>query len=349
MKLSKKTEQILNFLREWQSEEHLYNLQLVYGAEIYDELEVVPFLTWWDVDLNQYFKDSFLTFANDGGGECTAFWEYEELQGEQPIIRYPACTDEPLYLAASLNDWVCYMIYNMNFYEDFPDNSPSDEELEELQDWYDKELDSLEDVRNLLKKERAEFKERALKVINFISEEEIEENMKKHPNFLNRYKAYAMKSFEIYMDKEVKDSDSFVTLLKALQKVQHSLIAFSKDEIIIGLKENYPEYCETEIFREWIKELDKPKPELSKEEQANAILLAQHINEYINEMLDEKSEKKLSISESFKEKYPRKFKEDFFKKRLDAIEKSNFEEFSKSDTSIKDIFTKMVETIKLDL
>ena len=349
MKLSKKTEQILAFLREWYKEEHLYNLQSVHSMQIYDELEVDPFLTWWDVDLNQYFEDSFLTFADDGSGEYTVFWEYSGLQGEQPIIMYSACSNEPLYLAASLNDLVCKMIHKISFYGEFSE-IPTDEDLEDLNEYYyDSKLDSIEEIRELLEKERAEFKERALKVIDFISEEEIEKNMKEQLHFLDRYKAYQMKSFEIFMGKEVEDSDGFVNLLKALRKVQHSFIGFSKDEMVVGLKENYPEYCKTEVFKEWVKELDKPKPKLSEDEQANVVLLSNHIGEYVDSLVNEKSEVTLTISESFKEKYPEKYKEEFFQKRFEMLDKSNFEEFSKSEPSIQDIFTRIVEVMRLGI
>jgi len=202
----KSSHKILEFLQEWQSEFHLYNLMSFHSMEIYDELEQQPYLEeMWDYNLTPYFKDKFNSFSTEGGTGYFAFWEYPNLNGDAPIVLLTTGGIEPALLAGSLNDLICKMIHNIGFNSGGEiDKKPSNEELEEIyydvineyESEYNKEV-SLEEIQLLIKKDREEFKKRALRVIDFINEEQIEKNIKKHPSFVKKFKMFDSKNDEL--------------------------------------------------------------------------------------------------------------------------------------------------------
>ena len=93
IKLSNKTKEILEFLCQWTSESHIYNLQCFHDMDISPDstdLEDIPFLErYWDIDLSIYYKDKFTGFGADGSGDYIAFWEFYRTCLSRYLSLYP--------------------------------------------------------------------------------------------------------------------------------------------------------------------------------------------------------------------------------------------------------------------
>ena len=278
IKLSPKTQKIFNFLQEWQSEFHLYDLCHFHSMEIYNELEAEDHYLekMWDVDLTKYFDDKFYTFSTEGGTGYFAFWHYENLQGEAPIVLLANSGGEPKLLAANLNDLVSKMIHQIGFNGGWwcredddgkPLKEPTapdfedmyDEVADSYQEEYNKEI-SIKKAKELLEKDRRVFKERALKLIDFISEEEIENNIKKHPSFVDRVSQYDFKNNELYYLKhEIKNEEELLKILNVYKsEIKSEYSDTTKEHVIAAVKGNYPEYYKSTVFKNWLVALDKP-------------------------------------------------------------------------------------------
>ncbi len=252
--LTNKMQKILTFLQEYSSEEHIYDLMDFHSMEIYDELEEeTNFLKkMWDVDLSCYFEDKFYAFSTNGDGSLFAFWIYPKLQGEPPIVLLPSHGEEAILLASNLNDLVCKMIHNIGFNGDWHckgiNGVPSKVDLE---DFYDEIADDYEDdisikeVENLVEKDRQLFKQKAGKIIDFISKEEVENNIKKQPSFIHRVMQYQFKNDEIvHCNGELKNEQEFGKLLDYWTKCinyEHSE-NYKKEIVLDTIKEIYPDY-----------------------------------------------------------------------------------------------------------
>jgi hypothetical protein len=349
--LSPKTQKIFKFLQEWQAEFHLYDLMDFHSMEIYDELEAEDYLeNMWDYDLTKYFNDKFYSFSTEGGTGYFAFWHYKNLQGEAPIVLLANSGGDPIFLAANLNDLVCKMIHQIGFNggwwcREDDDEKPLEEPTEEdFDDMYDQVADNYQDENNkeisiekakiLLEKDRQDFKERALKLIDFISEKEINENIKKHPCFVDRVSQFNFKNTELfYLKHEIKNEEELLKLLNVFKKeINDKYYPTTKEQVIAGIKGNYPKYYKSSVFEKWLADLDKPPSEeelKAKEEVSKNISL---IADYTDLYLDGKI--KTSYLKGFQDKYPEISKQVYFQnwikkskeKNIDALLKNTLED-----------------------
>lgn len=287
MLLSAKTQKILKFLQEWSSEKHIYDIEIVHYMAIYEELEEYPYYLeqMWDVNLTNYFKDTFYCFSTEGGTGYFGFWLYQELQGEPPIVLLANSGGTSRILAANLNDLVCKMIYNIGFNAGWKWEKINDVATpEELEEFYDELADdyesntgegiTVEKARSLMEKDRQLFKERALKFIDLISEEQIKENIKKYPSFINRVQQYQLKNDEVsWLKREIKSEEEFSKLLTSWTKIDNKYYnlldgtkmwcipdedynedddPYGKEKIIAAVKGNYPYYYHSKLFQDWM-------------------------------------------------------------------------------------------------
>jgi len=337
IKLSKKTEKIFKFLQEWQSEFHLYNLMHFHHMEIFKELEIGEYYV--DIEFEKYFDDKFYLFSTEGGTGEFAFWHYKGLEGEAPIVFLSSGGCEAIFLAASLNDLVCKMIHQIGFNGWYDYNEPTDEYLDEM---YDRVADSYfdhyneriseEKAKELLEKDREEFKERALNVIDFISDKEISKNLKKHPCFVDRTGQYDFKDAELrYLGHEIQNEEELQKILTIFRKeIKRDII--EKKQVIAGLKGNYPNYYASEIVKDWLANVDEPFSEEELKANEEAIENLKVIMEYYAWYLDGKVS--TSFLKGFQEKYPEISKQKYFvdwievskEKNLDALMKQRLED-----------------------
>lgn len=259
MQLNNQQQKILEFLRQWESEEHIYDLMTFHSMEFYDDLEDEKFLEkWFDVDLTEYFEDKFPSFATEGGTGYIAFWYYLDLQGEAPIIRIDSYGGHTEILAGSLNDLVCILIHNIGFnggwcVDNKPDEEDFQEHYEDLLYHYNKHnntsLSIEEFINNIINKDREEFKQRALEIIDFKSEKEIAKNIKNHPSFIQKLEEFEKKaeyeSTKITPENLASKLDQFDNLIKNE--------IFSVEEIIKEIEQDWPDAANTTIFQDWVK------------------------------------------------------------------------------------------------
>lgn len=274
--LTAQTQKIFKFLQEWQDEFHLYDLMSFHSMEIYNELETEDYLEeMWDFDLTKYYDDKFYSFSTEGGTGYFAFWHYKNLQGEAPIVLLANSGGYPIFLAANLNDLVCKMIHQIGFNggwwsrEDDDENPLEKPTKEDFEDMYDQVVDSYQEkynkeinikkVKILLEKDRQNFKEKALELIDFISEKEIKENIKKHPCFVDRVSQYHFKSNELYYLKhEIKNEEELSKLLNVFKKeIKDKYHPTTKEEVVAGVKGNYPKYYNATVFKNWLADLNE--------------------------------------------------------------------------------------------
>lgn len=263
MNLSTKTQQILAFLQEWSDEEHIYNLMDFHSMEIYGLEKETDFLEkMWDIDLSPYFKDGFYAFSTEGDGTLFAFWVYPELQGEPPIVVLPSHGEEVTLLAENLNDLVCKMIHNIGFNGGWHCEGINGVPLEEdLEDFYDEiaygyEDDiTVEEAKILVEKNRQLFKEKAEKMIDFKTKEEVETSIKKQPSFIDRAMQYQLKNDELsFFNRELQSEEEFGKLLNYWTKcINDEYNENNKKEIVINaIRESYPNYNQSKLFQDWV-------------------------------------------------------------------------------------------------
>lgn len=267
MLLSTKAQRILKFLQEWSSEKHIYDIERVHNMAIYKELEEYPYYLegMWDINLTKYFNDTFYCFSTEGGTGYFGFWLYPKLKAEAPIVLLANSGGISTMLAANLNDLVCKMIHNIGFnagwkwgeINDIPTSEELEEWYDELADDYEEEI-SIEKVKVLMEKDRQLFKERALKIIDFLDEEQIEDNIKKHPSFVNRVQQYQYKNDEVlWLKREIKSEEEFSKLLTSWTKVDNTdydknYTLYSLEKVIAAVKGNYPNYYQSKLFQDWM-------------------------------------------------------------------------------------------------
>jgi len=342
IKLSQKTEKIFKFLQEWQSEFHLYDLMYFHHMELFKELEIGEYYV--DFDFEKYFDDKFYLFSTEGGTGEFAFWHYKDLQGEAPIVFLSSGGCEAVFLAASLNDLVCKMIHQIGFNGWYNYNEATDEDLDAMYDrvadryfeQYNKKI-SDKKAKKLLEKDREEFKERALKVIDFISDKELAENLKKHPCFVDRTGQYDFKDAELhYLGHEIRNEKELQKILTIFRKeIKRGNI--EKKQVIAGLKGNYPNYYTSEIVKNWLENVDKPFSEEELKANEEAMQNLRLIIDYYTLYLDGKVN--TSFLKGFQEKYPKISKQEYFvdwiayskEKNLDAKMKQRLEDAEKDD------------------
>ena len=266
----KSSNKILKFLQKWDSEYHTYNLMTFHNMEIYGELEKHTYLKdWWDIDLTKHFDDEFLAFSTEGGTGYLALWKSPNLKKtDLPVVRLSSYREDPELSASNLNDLVNRMLHNIYFNGDWDGEQRNKEELEEIyydlineyESEFEKEI-SLEDIGILLEEDRAEFKKRALKIISFVSEDQIEENIKKLPSIVERNIEFDDKNNELLPDDHInKKPNDFVLTIELLPKVLEGFDILSKDDenastikqAIKELKTKYPDLYNSKLFEEWM-------------------------------------------------------------------------------------------------
>lgn len=326
MKLSVKTQKIFKFLQEWQNEFRFYDLMHFHNMELYNELEKEAYLeNMWDIDLTKYFDDKFYSLATEGGTGYFAFWHYKNLQGEAPIVLLTNSGCEVVFLAGNLNDLVCRMIHRIGFNGGWSEETKEDFEdiyyqiTDRYEEEYKKEI-SIEKAKVLVEEERQIFKERALKLIDFISEEEIENNIKKHPCFVDRVEQFDFKNTEFYYLKhEIENEEDLKKLLNIFRnQIKSEFYSITKEQVTAGLKGNYPNYYKSLVFQNWLKDVDKSYTD---DELKARKAMTEYTSLYLNGKIVG------SFLEGFEEKYPEILKQpdvqDWIKKakeqNLDAI------------------------------
>jgi len=308
-----------------------------HNMEIYDELEAKEdyLEKMWDIDLTKYFDDKFYTFSTEGGTGYFAFWYYNGLECEAPIVGISGTGGEQTTVASNLNDLVCKMIHQIGFnggwWSRYDDNEnlltlPTEEDFDDIYydltdnyfEQYNEEI-SIEKAKELLEKDREEFKERALKLIDFISEKEIDENIKKHPCFVDRVSQFDFKSTEVnHLKHEIQNEEELQKVLTVCRKLIR--IYATKEQVIAGLKGNYPNYYTSDIFKDWLEEVDK--------EIKNKQLIEKYTDLYLEGQIS------TSYLEGLQEKYPEISKQKYFadwikvskEKNLDLLMKQRLED-----------------------
>ena len=170
-KLSKKTSKILNFLRQWQAQKHLYDLEHFHSMEFYDGewLDILGKGYFHEEELATYSKDRFWGFAVDGAGGEYVLRYSPELEGEPPVV-FLGSEGEIKMLAANMEDFLNRIADDITFCAGWiwQDASPDEiqeelvREYDDLADFYEEAhgvVLSEKEVAHLLQKERKAFKE----------------------------------------------------------------------------------------------------------------------------------------------------------------------------------------------
>jgi len=187
---SYKNYKALDFISQWEDE--VYEEDLLYNIELIHEFVLDDgdnnFLDYWfEEKISQKDKDSIEVFAQTGEGGYFAYWNYEQLLGDAPIVFFSS-DGEYNMIASSIDDLVCLFATNRQLYaEDTQGDVWQDTDwsyqIEDILNDEEYNFDSIEEIKEKFFKDIHRYTEFISYKYEIKDAKKYIKNMKKHPSF----------------------------------------------------------------------------------------------------------------------------------------------------------------------